>query len=128
MGGDGFFPSLGEKVEGFFLFGKEGLSDFRVGTGFIAHHEKEGSGVGDGMGGGIVREFCHGEEFGPFRRLVLGEDTEEGFKFLINPFRFAIGLGVIGGGEGNVVIKKVGEFSCKGGGELGSMVRDDPVV
>ena len=29
--------------------------------GFIAHHEREGGGVSDGMDSGIVREFHHGE-------------------------------------------------------------------
>ena len=28
--------------------------------GFIAHYEREGGGIGDGMSGGIMREFCHG--------------------------------------------------------------------
>ena len=35
------------------------MSDLWIGTGFIAHHERKGGGVGDGMGGGIVREFRH---------------------------------------------------------------------
>ena len=28
--------------------------------GFIVHHEKKGGGIGDGMGGSVVREFHHG--------------------------------------------------------------------
>ena len=72
--------------------------------GFIAHYEREGGGVGNGMGGGVVCEFCHGQKFGPFRWLILGKDPKEGFQFLVNPFGFAIGLWVVGGGEGDVVV------------------------
>ena len=104
MGGNGFFPSFREKVESFFQFGKEGLSDFGIGSGFIAHHEREGGGVGDGMSGGVVCKFCHWEEFGPFRRLVLGKDLKEGFQFLVDPFRFSVSLGVVGGREGDVIV------------------------
>ena len=35
------------------------MSDLWIGMGFIAHHERKGGGVGDRMGGGIVREFRH---------------------------------------------------------------------
>ena len=55
------------------------MSDLRIGTGFVAHHERKGGGVGDGMGGSVVREFCHGEKFGPFRRLIFGKDPKVGF-------------------------------------------------
>ena len=79
MGGDGFFPSFGEKGEAFFQFREEGLSDLWIGTGFVAHHERKGGGVGDGMGGRVVREFCHGEKFGPFSGLISGEDPKVGF-------------------------------------------------
>ena len=128
MGGDGFFLSLREKVEAFFQFRKEGLSNFWIGTGFIAHHEREGGGIGDGMSGRVVCEFRHREEFGPFKRLVLRKDPEERFKFLVDPFGFTVSLWVVGGGEGNVVIQEMSEFSCEGGGELRSLIRDDLVV
>ena len=104
------------------------MSDLRIGTGFVAHHEREGGGIGDGMGSGVVCEFCHREEFGPFRRLVLGKDPKEGFKFLVDPFRFAISLGVVGSGEGDVIVEEVGEFSCEGGSKLRSPIRNDSVV
>ena len=72
--------------------------------GFIAHHEREGGGIGDGMGGRVVSKFCHREKFGPFRRLVFRKVLKEGLKFLIDPFRFAISLRMIGSGEGDVII------------------------
>ena len=80
------------------------MSDFWVGLGFIAHHEKEGGGVGDRMSGGVVCEFCHWEKFRPFRRLISSKDLEECFEFLVDPFGFTISLGVVGGREGNIVI------------------------
>ena len=35
---------------------------------------------------------------------------------------------MVGSGEGNVIVKEAGEFSCEGRGELGSSIRDDLVV
>ena len=104
------------------------MPDLRIGTGFVAHHEREGGGIGDGVGGGVVHEFHHGEEFGPFRRLVFGKDLKVCFKFLVDPFGLAISLGVIGGGKSDIVIEEVSEFSCEGGGKLRSLIRDDLVV
>ena len=80
------------------------MSDLWIGTGFIAHHEKEGGGIGDGMGGRVVHEFCHGKKFRPFRRLVLGKDPKERFKFLVDPLGFTIGLRVVGSGEGYIIV------------------------
>ena len=97
VGGNSFFPSFREKGEAFFQFREEGLSDLRIGLGFIAHHERKGGDVGNRVGGGVVREFRHGKEFGPFRRLVLGKDSEIRLEFLVDPFRFSVALRVIGG-------------------------------
>ena len=90
------------------------MSDLRIGTGFVAHHERKGGGVGDRMSGGVVCEFRHGKDFGPFRRLISGKDPKISFQFLVDLFRFAVGLRVIGGGKGYVVVKETGEFSCEG--------------
>ena len=80
------------------------------------------------MGSGVVHEFCHGEEFRPFRRLVFSKDPKEGFEFLVDSFGFAINLRVVGCGEGNVIFQEVCELSCEGRGKLGSSVRDDSVM
>ena len=55
------------------------MSDLRIGMGFVAHHERKQGDVGNGMGGGVVCEFHHGKELGPFRRLVSGKDPKIGF-------------------------------------------------
>ena len=60
------------------------MSNFQVGMGFVAHHEREGRGIGNGMDGSIVREFHHREDFGPFGRLILDKDPKEGFEFLVD--------------------------------------------
>ena len=104
------------------------MSDLRISTGFVAHHERKGGGVSDGMGGGVVREFCHGKKFRPFRRLVFSKDPKVGFELLVDPFGFAVSLRVVSGGEGNVVIKEVGKFSSEGRAELGASIGDDSVV
>ena len=70
--------------------------------------------MGDRVGSGVVSEFCHGKEIGPFFRFVGGEQPQVSFQLLIHSFSFPIRLGVIGSGEGDVVLKEVGEFSGKG--------------
>ena len=35
---------------------------------------------------------------------------------------------MIGGGEGDVVVKKASEFLCEGGSKLGSSIRDNSIV
>ena len=71
--------------------------------GFMVHYERKGGGIGNGMSGSVMREFCHGKEFIPFKRLVFCEDVEVYFELLVYPFQFPINLEVIGGEEGNIV-------------------------
>ena len=96
--------------------------------GFIAHHERERGGIGDRVGGGIMGEFHHGKEFGPFSGLIFGKDPKVGFKFLVDLLRFAISLWVVGGEEGDVIFEEASQFLSKGRGELGASVRDDTVM
>ena len=51
-----------------------------------------------------MQEFCHGKEFRPFVGLVFSKDPKVGFEFLVDLFRFAISLRMVGGGEGDVVV------------------------
>ena len=66
------------------------------------------------VGGGVVSEFCHGEETGPFFRFISGEQPQISFQLLIYLFGFSIHLGVIGSGEGVIILKEAGKFSGKG--------------
>ena len=50
------------------------------------------------------------------------EDPKIGFNFLIGSFSLSICLGVVGGGETDVVLKDMGKFSSKGRGKLWASV------
>ena len=60
--------------------------------------------VGDGMRAVVVGEFSVGDRFGPRCGVIAAEDSEVGFNFLVDSFRLAVGLGVVGGGEGEVIV------------------------
>ena len=51
-----------------------------------------------------MSEFCVGDQFGPRCGIVATEDTKVGFNFLVNSFGFAVRLGVVGSGEGKVIM------------------------
>ena len=72
--------------------------------GFISHHEIEWRLVGDGMRAVVMSEFCVGDRFRPGCGIIAAEDMKVGLDFLVDSFRFAIGLRVIGGREGEVVV------------------------
>ena len=69
--------------------------------------------MGDGMGGGVVSEFCHGKKLGPFLRFIRSEQSQVRFQFLVYPFRFSVSLRVVGSGEGDIILEEAGEFSCE---------------
>jgi len=58
----------------------------------------------------VVGEFGVGDLFGPRGRVCATEDAEISFYFLIDMFGLSIGLGVIGGGKGEVVVENSSEF------------------
>ena len=60
--------------------------------------------VGDRMGAVVVGEFGVGDRFRPRCGIIAAEDMKVGFDFLIDPFRFAVGLWVISGGKGEIVV------------------------
>ena len=78
------------------------MSDFQIGSGFVAHYEREGGGVGDRMGGGVVRKFCHRKEF---RRVLFRSvgDISHGQGWKVVPRclpmgdSLPIGRGIVGG-------------------------------
>ena len=105
MSGEGFVAGGGKGFKMGFYCGDRGVGDHRrKGTGFISHHEIEQGLVRDGMRVVIVSEFCMGDRFGPRCRIIAAEDTKVGFDFLVDSFSFTIRLGVIGGGEGKVIM------------------------
>ena len=105
MSSEGFVAGGGEGFKTGFYCGNRGIGDHRgKGTGFISHYEIERELVRDGMRVVIVSEFCMGDRFGPRCRIIAAEDTKVGFNFLVDSFSFTIRLGVIGGGEGKVIM------------------------
>ena len=68
--------------------------------GFISHHEIERRLIGDGVRAVVVGEFCVGDRFGPRCGIIAAKDAKVGFDFLVDLFRFAVGLWVISGGNG----------------------------
>ena len=105
MSGEGFVAGGGKGFEAGFYGGDRGVGDHRrKGAGFISHHEIEWRLVGDGMGAVVVGEFCVGDQFGPRCGIIATEDSEIGLDFLVDSFSFAVRLGMIGGGEREVVV------------------------
>ena len=87
-----------------FDHGDSGVGDYRrEGTGFISHHKVEQRLVGDRVRAVIMSKFSVGDVVSPRSRIVPTEDPKVSFDFLVYPFGFSIGLGVIGGGEGKVI-------------------------
>ena len=126
MSGEGFVTGGGEGFKTGFYCGNGGIRDHRgKGMGFISHHEIERELVRDRMRAVIMSEFCVGDRFGPRCGVIAAKDTEVGFNFLIDSFRFAIGLWVIGSGKREVVVEEFFKFPGEGRCELGAMIRDD---
>ena len=123
MSGKGFIAGGGEGFKAGFHCGNGSVGDHRgKSMGFISHHEIEQRLISDGMGAVVVGEFSVGDRFGPRCGIIAAKDTKVGFNFLIDPFRFAIGLWVIGGGEGEVVVEEFSKFSGKGRCKLGATI------
>ena len=76
----------------------------------------------------IVGEFCVGDFVSPETGVGPIEDPKVCFDLLVYMFCFAIGLGVIGGGQGEVVIEESSKLLGEGRGELWATIRDDFVV
>ena len=52
-----------------------------------------------------MREFSMGNGIGPSGRLIATENAKIRFYFLVDPFCFSIRLRVVGGGEGEIILK-----------------------
>lgn len=75
-----------------------------------------------------MSEFSHWKEVHPFIWGTLAKDPEICLKFLIDLFKFTIGLRVVGSEESDIIRKKSGKLLDEIRGELGVIVRDDFVV
>ena len=59
-------------------------------------------------------ELGRGEEFRPLVRVVCTKDLEISFDFLISSFNLPVGLGVVSGGEADIIFENSSKLSSKG--------------
>ena len=64
----------------------------------------------------------------PRTRVGPAEDPKVCFYLLVDAFRFAVRLWVIGGGEGKVVVEEFAKLLGESGGKLWTTIRDNFVV
>ena len=84
---------------------EECFSEWRVGTGFKSHHEREEGDFCGTVRNGVMVEFGCGEEFQPFLGVVGTEDSEIGLDFLVGSFSLPISLRVVGGRKADIIVK-----------------------
>ena len=84
--------------------------------------------VGDGVGAVIVGEFGVRDFVCPGTRVGPAEDPKVRFNLLVNTFCFTVRLGVVGGGQGEVVVEELSELLGEGRGKLRATIGDDFVV
>ena len=94
----------------------------------ISKEKREGRDLCRAVRNRVVLEFGSSEEFGPLVRIIGTKDTKISFYFLIGPFSLSIGLGVISGGEADIVLQNPSKLSSESRGELGTTIRDDSVM
>ena len=107
---------------------EEGLAKGRIGSRFIAIKEREWGLLGGAMRGRVVVELSGRKELGPQGQIIGTKDLKICFKFLIGLFGLPISLGVVCSGELYIIFEKVSKFLSKGGGKLGTTIRDNCVV
>ena len=73
---------------------------------FIAVEEGEWRCLGGAVWGGVMVEFCGGEELRPFSWVIGAEYVEIGFEFLIGSFSLSVSVSVVGSGEPYVVVEE----------------------
>ena len=76
----------------------------------------------------VVDKLCVGDFIGPGTWVRSTEDPKICFNLLVNTFCFAVRLGVVGSGKGEVIVEEFAKFFGKGRGELWTTIRDDFVV
>ena len=76
----------------------------------------------------IVGKFGVRDFISPGTRVRSTKDLKVHFNLLADMFCFTVGLGVIGGGKGEVIIEELSKLLGEGRGKLWTMIRDDFVV
>ena len=73
----------------------------------------------------VVLEFHQWQKPHPIILSLVGEEMEILFKFLVDPFRLAVSLRVVGGSGCQLNSEKLVEFPGEFCYELGTSIRDD---
>ena len=76
----------------------------------------------------VVDELHIGDLISLGAWIGSAEDQKVCFNLLVDMFCFTVGLGMIGSGEGEIIIQEFSKLLGKGRGELWAMIRDDFVV
>ena len=76
----------------------------------------------------IVGKFSVRDFVCPGTRVGSTEDSKICFNLLVDMFCFTIRLGVIGGGEGEIVVEEFAKFFDEDGCKLRATIRDDFVI
>ena len=107
---------------------EEGVAKGRIGSRFIAIKEREWGLLGGAMRGRVVVELSSRKELGPRGQIIGTKDLKICFKFLIGLFGLPISLRVVCSGESYIIFEKASKFLSKGGGKLGTTIRDNCVM
>ena len=73
-------------------------------------------------------KFSRSEKLSPFLRIMGAEDPKISFNLLIGSFSLPISLGVVGGGEVDIIFENAGKFMSEGRGKLWASVGDDGII
>ena len=93
---------------------EEYFTERRVCARIVSKEEREGGDLCRTVGNRVVLKLGRGEELRPLVRVVCAKDPEISFNFLISSFGLPISLGVISGGETDIIFENPSELS--GGG------------
>ena len=100
----------------------------REGMRFISHHEIEQGLICDRVRAVVVGEHCMRDFVSLGIQVASTEDPKVYFNLLVDTFHLTIRLGVIGGGEREVVIKELPKFLGEDRSKLWTVVGDDFVI
>ena len=76
----------------------------------------------------VIGEFHMRDLIGPGTGIGPTKDPKVRFNLLVDTFRLAVRLRVVGSGEREVVVQEFSEFFDKGRGELWTLIRDYFIV
>ena len=92
----------------FFQGREEGPSQRGIRAGFETIMEGKRRFLGGAVWCGVMVEFGRRKKLCPFGWVVGAEDLEIGLEFLIGSFGLSVGLRMVGSGESDIIVEKMG--------------------